>query len=296
MPPAVAEMTLATGVIEVRKPDSAKWTAVDGKSAVALPAHARIRTRDDSLCEVRTSSNALVRLNRATEMVVHDTQQIELVSGELWCRTPATRSLEISKSKTSATRSRDEVFTCPASCETQWQSSAGNELRCTAVSESPIVLKVSPSRDTCVVGPGDTVAFTAGHAPAPQGRFDLLEALTWQLPLLILRSPNDQELQHRLTQLLAAVGQSKMAYLYEEQIRQLGPKGTLPLIAFVRSTDPSQDPELRRGAMSIIADLAPSSTLPDLDVLCADSDPIVRQLAIRAVQRLRPERLLKAQK
>jgi len=288
--PAVAEITVATGSIEVMRSKAGKWTSMNQPAGVSLPAHARIRTRDNSLCEIRTKSDALVRLNHETELVMHQPEQIELVSGELWCRTPATTGLEISTTKPPRQPAYETAFTCPSSCETQWQASANQELSCLAVSSLPIELRMNSSAASCTVSPGDTLTFAAGSAPERSGNANRLEAISWQLPLLILRSPGDQELRQRLTQLLAAAGRTKMAYLYEDQIRQLGAKGTLPLLAFVRSPESLEEPDLRFRAMRIIADLAPRESMPDLEALLKDNDPAVQQLSSRALQRLNHDR------
>lgn len=146
--PAVAEITLATGSIDVQSSNSSKWTSVDGPSGVVLAAHSRIRTRNDSLCEIRTKSDTLVRLNSETEVVVHQPRQLELISGEFWCRTPTTTSVEISVPKNVRKPRSETTFTCPSSCETQWQTTADDQLRCTSVSASPIELKVSTGMKT----------------------------------------------------------------------------------------------------------------------------------------------------
>lgn len=287
--PAVAEITMATGSIDVRRSDHARWTAVKGPSVVSLPANARIRTRVDSLCEIRTKSDAIVRLNHATELVVRRPEQIELVTGELWCRTPSTTAMEISSVKTSSRVGSEATFTCPTSSESQWQTTPSNPVSCVGVSSTPIEVAVKLSHENCTVSPGETVSFVAGTAPAKSGYSDRLVARAWQLPLLLLKNPRDPELRQRLTELLAAAGHSKMAYLYDEQIRQLGPPGTLPLIAFVRSSESREQPELRHNAMRIIADLAPRSAEADLKALSNDDDPSVKQFARVALKRLVPD-------
>lgn len=288
--PTVAEVTIATGSIDVQNSSTSKWTVIGSRSPISLAAHTRIRTRDNSLCEIRTKSDAVVRLNHETELVVHRSEQIELVTGELWCRTPSTKALEISTGNSSHQVNAAASFTCPTSSESQWQTFPDQELRCTGVSTSAIEVAMNSSHENCTVSPGETVCFTAANVLTKSGYTDRLEASTWQLPLLILRGPRDPELKQRLTELLAAAGQSKMAYLYEEQIRQLGAPGTLPLVAFVRSPESHEQPALRHSAMRIIADLAPRSSVTDIEVLLNDIDPTVRQLASRALQRLWPDR------
>ena len=141
-----------------------------------------------------------------------------------------------------------------------------------------------------MVNPGESIAFTTQNVPVAAGRSDRLQATTWQLPLLMLRNQDDPELLQQLTQLLARIGHTKVRHLYEEQIRQLGPAGTLPLIAFVRSAESKGKNELRQNAMKIIADLAPLSSMKDLESLLNDSDTVVRRRALTALHRLQPNR------
>lgn len=122
--------------------------------------------------------------------------------------------------------------------------------------------------------------------PVATGREDRLLATGWQLPLLLVRNPDDSELQSQLQELLAKIGQTKMSSMYDRQIRSPGPAGTIPLIAFVGSSRSLDRPELRHHAMQIIADLAPVSARHDLELLTKDSDPTVSQFANAALARL----------
>ena len=90
--------------------------------------------------------------------------------------------------------------------------------------------------------------------------------------------------------MLARIGQTKMSSMYDTQIRSLGPAGTIPLIAFVRSPKSLNDPGLRHQAMQIIADLAPASARNDLESLANDSDVTVSQFASAALERLSKQR------
>ena len=93
--PAVAEISLTTGSVDVKQADSKDWVAVKEASRVPLTAHARIRTQRKSLCEIHTKSEAVVRLNQETELVLHRPERVELVAGELWCRAPTKAGMEI---------------------------------------------------------------------------------------------------------------------------------------------------------------------------------------------------------
>ena len=117
-----------------------------------------------------------------------------------------------------------------------------------------------------------------------------MTATNWQIPLLALGNPRDSDLQRRLTGLLAAAGRSKAAHLYEEQIRQLGPVGAVPLLAFVRSEESIKDRDLRYRSMTLAADMASLASLQDLEELLHDNDPYIRRLSLKVLTRLQPDR------
>ena len=284
----IGEITMATGPIEVMRENAREWTYLNVAAHTRLPAHARIRTQGNSLCEIRTTADTLIRLNAETELVLHRSERVELVSGEMWCRAPDTTSLEISTKRSLQRPMREMAMTCPSSSETQWQALGDQETRCLAVSPASIEVKMEQPKFGCTVNPGDTLAIRQGDVPATGARADLFQALSWQLPLLVLKSPDDLELRRLLTQLLARVGQSKMRSLYDEQIRSLGPAGTIPLLAYVRSAESSEQPELRHRAMQVIVELAPASSIAELEKLLDDPDPVVKRLSSMAMRRLAP--------
>ena len=293
--PVVAEILRATGPVDLMRVNSNKWIPLEGTSRISLPADSRVRTGPMSLCEIRTKSDALVRVNQQTELIVKGAEHVELVSGEIWCRASAKTDFEISSEQQLPKNSSETMFTCPSSSETQWQAAPNQELRCVAVSTSPVELKMISPGASCTVQPGQALSFSDDGDVTPSAASDRLTALNWQLPLLALRSADDMELQQRLAQLLASAGQSKLSYLYEDQIRRLGPAGTIPLISFVKSNESHQQPDLRYRAMEIIADLGPQSIVKDLENLLNDDDTRVRMIAQRALQRLQPSRTFEDQ-
>ena len=120
------------------------------------------------------------------------------------------------------------------------------------------------------------------------GRFDPIIATRWIHRLLVQKGvSNNQELERRVSALLAAIGRSKLNYLYEDEIRALGPSGADPLIAFVRSTANESDERPRRlRASRILGDIAGPSSIPGLIELLPDADGQVRFHAARCLLRL----------
>ena len=287
---SVAQVVRTIGVVEYLKPQSLTWKQMKSGAAVPVVAGTRLRTPLSSLCEVETSRHGILRLNQETELVVHKADRIELVSGELWCSTAAGPTLTIlvpeSKQGTESNSAAQPLhsFACAANTATQWAVTE-RETQCLGVSDSPAELAL-PGKMSCSIEPGQTLSVRKDSHPVATGHEDRLLAMGWQLPLLVIRRPDDPELQSRLQSLLAMIGQTKMSSMYESQIHSLGPAGTIPLIAFVRSQESLTNPELRQSAMRIIAELAPVSTRTDLEFLAMDADPTVSQLASAALVRL----------
>lgn len=287
--PAIAEIEVSTGSIDVQQAESRNWIPIQRTGRVVLNSRSRIRTRSGSLCEIRTGCDAIVRLNQDSELVVHRVEKVELVSGELWCRAPASRSLEICGPKP-PDQSKVPLFTCPSSAEMQWRTSPDQVMSCVDLSATPV--EISMSSASCTIQPGESLSFASGR-PDSKGaqRVDTVLETSWQIPLLTLKNPNGSELRQRLISMLTLIGEAKAAYLYEDQIRQLGPAGAMPLIAFVQSVESRQQPTIRVRAMEYATELATRSSLPELRSLQNDPDPTIRQMAQQAVERLQASRL-----
>ena len=104
--------------------------------------------------------------------------------------------------------------------------------------------------------------------------------------LLMRKGHDSPELGDRVNRLLANLGRSKMANLYEDEIRSLGEHAVLPLLRFVQSPTSRDDPYQRQSAMAIIADVAPTWVIGDLIGLLSDDEPHVRTQAATALLRL----------
>lgn len=279
---AVAEIALATGPVEVKLATTSKWVSADGRRPVTLAAHTRIRTRSESLCEIRTRTAAVVRMNRETEMIVHPGERLELVTGELWCRASPSQELEVR----APTQNSLSLFACPSSTETQWTARPNQELSCTSVSPNPVQLKTPDLQYTIEPGQRLELGDPTALPELRPGRQNRLKVTRWQLPLLLLRNPKAPEVQEHLLELLATLGATKASHLSESQIRDLGPVGAIPLLAFVQSPRSLEQPGLRLQAMRLAAEMASVISRPDLETLQLDADPVIRNYAHGALLRL----------
>ena len=130
-------------------------------------------------------------------------------------------------------------------------------------------------------------------ATALDGRFehvreaqDLLLATSWVNELLAFEPEREREFQERIDALLAMLGRTKMAHLYEWEIRSLGDHCALPILRYVESADSRGEPARRRDAARILADVAAPRHLAGLAELLTDADAEVRVSAARGIERL----------
>lgn len=282
----MAQLVRVVGTVEVRSHQNASWKSWTNSTPLSLDPGTAIRTTEDSLCEIVTQESATLRMNRDTEVIMQCSDEVELIRGELWChagaepvRVQADQSLA-----SSVPNATLPEFTCPQGIHTQLKIEQ-NALRFGCVSDVATKVKL-PGRDELSMSPGDWVASSFTSSPLAKGRLDRLQETAWQLPLLVLRPTEDQELQSLLHSMLVHLGETKIQYFYEDQIRELGAPGTLPLLAFVKAERSRTDPAVRERAMRIIADLAPESTREDLIQLCSDSDRRIAEYARLGLQRL----------
>lgn len=288
---SVAQVVRAIGSLEFRLPQDSAWQQSTFGVGTPFVAGTRVRTLQSSLCEIETANRDVLRLNDDTEVVIHKAEVIELVAGEFWFSTQSDSELTILVPERGQSMVPDQgavpvhSFACAPDTATQWNVTE-RETKCYGVQDSTVQLILSGNRSLSVES-GQVLSLRDNSVPVVTGWEDPLVAQGWQLPLLVIRRPDDQELQGRLQSLLARIGQTKMSSMYESQIRGLGPAGTIPLIAFVRSSQSLDNPALRHQAMRIIADLAPASTRSDLEVLAMDADAQVSLLATAALLRLK---------
>lgn len=286
----IARVVRFTGHVETQRPAEKIWQQLDVKSRLAVVAGTKIRTLAESLCEVKTTASGTLRLNENTELIIRRAAEIELVTGEFWCMTSGDENLTVvvpdeqGPEKSGLAGNVTPSFACPSNVPTQW-SVSGTEIRCLSLADSVAEL-TSHSQTSCSVEPGQWISVGKTERPANSGYADRLFASAWQLPLLSAGRPDDPELQSLLQSMLAELGHAKVSSMYESRIRGLGPAGTIPLLAFVRSPNSLDIPEERHKAMQIISDLAPESARSDLVVLSVDIDPVVSRLAMAALTRL----------
>jgi len=255
--PAVATLVASIGDVELKPND---WSsAAPNLGMFTCPSNSVVRTGDAS-CELKTTDGCVIRLNKETEVALKSADSIEVRRGQVWCSSPSDSALQV-------------VVAAPSGV--QVTGASGNVTVHTPAGEAQL-------RD------GETASIVAGRVVRAT-EHDPLLAAGWMNPLLVRKGNDDPELAQRIDRILAQLGQSKLSYLYEQEIRALGEHAVLPLARYVQSPLSRNDPMRRATAMRIIADVAPTWSIGTLIELLADDDGATRVLAAQALERLTGE-------
>ncbi len=286
LPPA-ATIIAATGPVEVQSAPEAEWVSVTEPAAFLCPSNSSVRTPENVVCELKTNLGCLVRMNASTQVGLDD-DELQLGAGQLWCQTPDSAPLTVVAEPSTtpqpiAIGEQPWMIQCPTGSTFVASCSAGNPLVVTSGSGevnvvTPKLAQKLASGDSCEVGQG-------GDVKTERSRDPLLDQ-SWMHPLLVRKGFVDQELLGRVDGLLAQIGQAKMSFLYERDIRSLGEYAALPLLKYVGSPISADNVHRRQSAASILADVAPPWMMPELIRLLDDTDPEVRVSAAQSLARL----------
>src|SRR5439155_17067664 len=106
-----------------------------------------------------------------------------------------------------------------------------------------------------VVSSGNQIKITSGTPGEAEAVFSLPVATRWVNELLMMKGRDTEELRKRIDRLLAAIGNEKMSYMYEDEIRALGDHCVLPLTRYVQSSLSANDPRKRHQAARICSEM-----------------------------------------
>jgi ferric-dicitrate binding protein FerR (iron transport regulator) len=273
-------LAVATGAVEVLPPGKETWQAINGGDVVEVGW--KVRTPAQVRCEFRCTDDSEVRLNGDTELTFRSGRQLALDRGQIL----ATVSTAAEGEQPFQVEMEDASVTALG---TQFDLARQRDETVLTVLQGKTRVEAGGNQEVVKEGHGAKIA--RGQMTQPYAVKDMVRATRWVHEILVLKGRDNPELQKRVDDLLAQLGDTKMAYLTEPEIRSLGDHCVLPLTRFIQS-DQSQKPELKRRrqeAARILADLAQPWSIPDLIQMLSDSDGKVRFFAASGLQRLTTE-------
>ncbi len=271
--PTAARLGLAIGQVEILRPGQASWQSLPSGGIVEVGA--AVRTGTDARCELATSEGTFVRMNVDTQLRFEAQGAVRLTSGQVYGCPTSQAPMLVKASDTTITAAQGRFdLVCLPDVE---------QVVLTAV-EGKIDVFAQGKKQT--VQRGNRVKIVDGTIVEQRPVADLIMATNWIHGILARKGDDDVELTQRVDALLASLGEAKMSYLYEEEIRAMGATCCLPLTKFIESSRSDARPHQRRNAARILADIAPSSSVGELIGLLSDSDATVRSYAAGGLTRL----------
>ena len=274
-PPApqfVARLANAIGVAEALS--GRAWQPLEPGASIGPGEH--VRTGAGVLCEMRTSEGSEVRLAEETEVLFTTNRRLILLRGRVWSSVehdPVPYAIQISDVTVTAVGTKFQVEEGPKG---------------TVLTMVEGITRVSGRGADELVPQGWSARITL--AGIEQYReTQVLFTTSWVNRLLVLKEPGNPELSSRLLDLLAYIGEGKMTYLSDEEIRQLGESCVAPLLSYVRSGAGKADSTRRLKAARLATELAKKDSVYDLIETLPDESREVRELVAAALERITGE-------
>jgi Putative zinc-finger len=280
----VARLVRSTGPVQVLPPDTVDWLDIAADSKHALLSGSRLRTSERIVCELETTKNATIRMNEAAELIIRDPKQVELVAGQLWCHASNDSDIDISVAVKNVDSPRIASFTCPSGSEMQCDAKNDRDSY-VSVSSANAQANVTIGEFSCAVSPGETVLIDSDNKIDRTSNVGLASKV-WQLPLLALHGNADRELDSLLKSVLAPIGMTKAMHLNEQQIRRLGPPGSIPLLVYAIHEKSPEHASLRQTAVRMASDLADQRAISLLTTLQDDPDTYIAGVAKSTLTRI----------
>ncbi|HQR06147.1 MAG TPA: FecR domain-containing protein [Gemmatales bacterium] len=268
------QLALAIGVVEIEEQGTWKPLATGTK----LQAGQRIRTPERSRCELRCADGSEIRLNSNSEIIIHSPRLFHLKQGQVWSTVAAaTTPFRVKTDQTTVT-----------ALGTQFD--LNYQVQRTTLSVLEGKTRFDLQGKVAEVKAGQQLLLDNGKGTFdirdPNPDYALYQATNWVNEILVLKGRDNPELNRRINDVMASIGETKMAFLAEEEIRTLGDHCVVPLCRYLQSAR-SQEQEMRREmAARIIADLAQPRSIGDLIELLSDTNPQVRSSMAHGLARL----------
>lgn len=268
----LAHLDVSTGAVEVRE-EGGDWSPL--ATGGAIRAGAQVRTVGKAKGSFLCDDGSEVRLNAGTEVRFAAARRFELARGQIYTRVaPGREAFEVRTDQTSIEALGTTLDISHAAAVTTLR-----------------VLDGAARMGSRTVKSGFECRWVEGKSEEPRPARDLAMLTRWVHEILVLKGRDSAELEKRVNDMLATLGRTKMEELYEYEIRAMGDHCALPLTRYIQSAPSRADPERRRKAARILADIAGAASVPDFVDLLGDGDAEVRACAARGLRRITGETL-----
>lgn len=265
----IARVTVVFGDVEVF--DDGSWKPVAAHADI-LP-DMIVRTKKGKT-EVACADGSVVRLDEQTEVQFKRDNQVRLERGQVWFAGEELSQIDTGDSTLEGgsgcvvNASKQDEQTLLACEQGSW-----------AVTDSTGKKQNLKEKERLYV--------KEGQAGDPSPADDLELATKWVMEINALKGDDDPEFTRRIQTLMARIGEKKIQYLTEEDVRSLGTSCVRPLKAYVQETAGADSARgKRRQAAEWVAMVATEAQVADLVELLADEDPEVRVYIAQGLRRV----------
>jgi hypothetical protein len=269
--PVIGHLDIATGPVEIRSTDG-EWQRM--LTGAAVMRSSRVRTGAGVRCEFALDDGSQVRLNENSELQLDDSRRVNLANGQVFsvvAKQSSPFELNVAGAKLTAVGTKFDV-----QCHTDHVVLAVVDGQ----------MRLSGQGTAQIVDQGQVVNFANGRVTRVEGAQALDQATRWITDILVLKGRDDPELNARIDDLFAQIGEDKMAFLRENELKALGDRCVVPLSRYLQSPRSNGQLFKREEAARILSDVAQPWCIPDLIQLLQDGDGEVRASAARALLRL----------
>jgi hypothetical protein len=274
---AVAQLDIATGPVECRRPEDSTWQRL--ATGGELPAGSRVRTGSGVRCEFAMADGSEVRMNENTELELSQSRSVAVADGQVFS----------SVAKNAATPFRVAVGGATITAlGTRFDVQRRTDRVVLAVLEGSTQLSEGSSGQR-VVKQGEAVSLADGKITPLEASAALDQASRWIMDIVVLKGHDNPELNARVNDLIAQIGEGKMAFLRENELKALGDRCVVPLTKYLQSSRSVGQTFKCQEAARVISDVAQPWCIPYLIELLANPDGEVRAAAATALRRLTNE-------
>jgi len=238
-----------------------------------LPPGAAVRTTPGSKAAFHMADGSEVRMNESTEISFDGGRDVRLASGEAWARVkPGDRPFEV--------KTRDGRVDVLGT-----EIGVRVEARYTVLLVFEGLARIANARGQREVKAGQGAVVDKDVINASTVT-QMERATRWMLDLLVARGRDNPELNTQIAKLFQMMGEAKVEYMTEEEIKSYGSTCTIPIARYLESPECAARPDVRKKAVRILSEIGDWYAVDAYLKLLEDADASVRQLAARGLQRV----------